>query len=101
MASHQETAPAKYMIPFPASIHVSSICDAEIHRYMRRVEQVPRRRMHCGLTCLQEWVGTILGDDAVGLGLLGLVLDLKFVLDLVVLLGEPLLGFEGGNAAGS
>jgi hypothetical protein len=42
---------------------------------------------------LQERVGAVLGHNAVGLRLLGLVLGLELVGDAVVLLGEPLLGF--------
>lgn len=52
-------------------------------------------------TSLQKRVGAVLGDDAVGLALLGLVLGLELVGDAVVLLGEPLFGFESGDATGA
>ena len=48
---------------------------------------------------LQERVGAVLGHDAVGLALLGLVLGFELVGDAVVLLGEKLFGFERGDAA--
>lgn len=50
---------------------------------------------------LQERVGAVLGHDAVGLALLGLVLGLKLVAHAVVDLREVLLGLEGGNATGA
>ncbi len=59
--------------------------------------------LRCKIKCrgLQERVGPVLGNDAVGLGLLGLVLRLELVGDAVVLVGEPFLGLESGNAAGA
>lgn len=48
---------------------------------------------------LQEGVGAVLGHNAIGLALLGLVLGLELVADAVVLLGEVLLCFERGYAS--
>ena len=50
---------------------------------------------------LQERVGAVLGHDAVGLALLGLVLGLELVAHAVVDLRKVLLGLEGGNATGA
>ena len=50
---------------------------------------------------LQERVGAVLGHDAVGLALLGLVLGLELVAYAVVDLRKVLLGLEGGNATGA
>ena len=50
---------------------------------------------------LQERVGAVLGHDAVGLALLGLVLGLELVTDAVVDLRKVLLGLEGSDATGA
>jgi hypothetical protein len=50
---------------------------------------------------LQQWVGAVFGDNAIGLRFLGLVLGFELVGDAVVLLGEPLFGLERGDTAGS
>jgi len=50
---------------------------------------------------LQERVGAVLGHDAVGLALLGLVLGLELVAHAVVDLRKVLLGLEGSDATGA
>jgi hypothetical protein len=57
------------------------------------------RQEHGG--CLQEGVGAVLGHDAVGLRLFGLVFVLELIADVVVVFGEELLGLEGGDTARS
>jgi hypothetical protein len=49
----------------------------------------------------EERVGAVFGHDAIGLRLFGLVLGLQLVSNGVVLLGQPFLSLQGGDAARS